>query len=245
MSLAIKKLPKFDPKFTHNFQSVTHNIARKFSTTRDHTNLFSTSRVTRKSIQLSVNPIIKRNIVILNELWNQRSANWSWAFSCARKHLRFHLADSVTPLSDSLHAHDGEYQSSKTHPRAEIKQKARSGYMAWISKRRSHHGSPDFWKSVSQMCSGESVWVWMSLLNGSKIFFSCVVNYNIASLSTAITAVYNERRASVRFGRQDGKTRNFSRQFFVRYRSWSKQSNSIKGITTLMFRGKSCLLVSF
>lgn len=70
-------------------------------------------------------------------------------------------------------------------------------------------------KSLFQLCKREAVLVWMSLLNGSKWFFffsSCVVNCCIASLSQRSSLgsrLYNERRASVLFGHQDGKQKKF------------------------------------
>lgn len=145
-------------------------------------------------------------------------ANWSWAISCAKTPSRFHFRLRLFyffRFSSCTRRRISIFEDTPT-----IRDKTES--QKWIHGLDKHAKIASrkpwvFLKCVRVSLCGSECRFWMAQKS-----FSSVVNYNIASLSTAITAVYNESRASVRFGRQDGKTRNFYSTIFVRYRSWSK-----------------------
>lgn len=79
----------------------------------------------KNSTQLSVNPIIKRNIVIPNELWNQRSLMlidpcfmWSRALKhlCAINHFRLVYASFTFHSLRASNDNDDENKSLETTP---------------------------------------------------------------------------------------------------------------------------------
>lgn len=102
----------------------------------------------------------------------------------------------------------------------------------------------------SRLCKRESVLVPTTLLSGSKFvsLSSCVVNYNttLSPDHSACFRLYNERRASVLFGHQDGKQKTFSRASLRSLSAIVKQLNKSFQTNTiiLIFRGKT-LFFSF
>lgn len=112
-----------------------------------------------------------------------------------------------------------ENESPKLHPTIRDKRNFRKA-----DKRSEMIAARNPWvvlvhdRIFSRLCKREFVLVPTTLLSGSKFISlnSCVVNYN-TSLSQDHSAcfwLYNERRASVLFGHQDGILKTFSRASF-------------------------------
>lgn len=132
----------------------------------------------------AANPIIKRNIVILNEMWNQQllmlidpCSKWSRALKhlCAIYH--FSLVSAYSSILFS--ASDDENKSSKPLPRSQMGRERKVDKLYLELPQMIAACQP--WLLF---CVGVGLSVAYEWLKNRLFFFSsCVVNYNIASLS--------------------------------------------------------------
>lgn len=172
--------------------SELRNMRRRRFITSCHRLQRATLRIeSRKSIQLSVNPIIKRNIVSLNEMWNQQSlmlidpcSMWSRALKHLSRYQPFFTRVRLLFRLLLRSADDNENKSCEATPT--IRDKCTKLDTRSSANTCRSHGiaSPG---SLFDCEHREPVCVAVPLMNGSKIrfffFFSRFVNYYIASLS--------------------------------------------------------------
>lgn len=175
----------------------------------------------KKSIQLSVNPIIKRNIVILNEMWNQQSLMMLIDVPCDLVRLKNTFALSTifrscppllnkTFLEFFVFANDDENKIFEATPPIRDKRECLK-----MDTRRSATKN-DRLQSLTlvfgsrnlRLCVSECRF-WMAQICVVSFLSSCVVNYFITHLSREdlfhpTRRACNERRVSVLFGLHDG-----------------------------------------
>lgn len=186
----------------HHHRALLHSAGNKLKKEKNES-----KRKERKikSIQSSVNPIIKRNIVILNEMWNQQLLmliDPCFMWSRALKHLCaiFHFS-TFPPLPLLLLRVSGDENKNKSSkPRPTIRDKTENVWN-WIHERpHDDHGSQalTFWFTKSllpRLCCCEAVWVWVELMNGSKVSF---ISPRLVSLITISHIALSKRSLATR-----------------------------------------------